>query len=189
MPYKNIAGDIRDDGYGEDLSAFIMTSGWDNTVQRSDRRETAFGDGDFTSGLIKDSIQSAQSDHLLMLSPEDSAPLRAQSLSRAMSACVESTNDHIRIIRALGTGSDVDMAHSLVPENMAKEQGCGRDDDESRNSSCRERLSYMLEQILSHGKPIEEVVVEMRHATFVQSLALARTISRSSMEAPTSTIQ
>jgi len=40
----------------------------------------------------------------------------------------------------------------------------------------------MLEQIVSYGKPIEEVVVEMRHATFVQSLALARSISRRSLE-------
>ena len=39
------------------------------------------------------------------------------------------------------------------------------------------RLSYMLEEVDS-GKPMEQVVVEMRHSTFVQSLALARKSSQ-----------
>ena len=36
------------------------------------------------------------------------------------------------------------------------------------------RLSYMLEQVVELGKPIEQVAVEMRHTTYLQSLALAR---------------
>ena len=36
------------------------------------------------------------------------------------------------------------------------------------------RLSYMLEEVIEHGKPIEQVVVEMRHSTFIQNLALVR---------------
>ena len=118
--------------------------------------------------MIKDSVQSGQSG-LLMLSPDSDPPraqyLRARSLGRALSSsCTESANDHTTLIRAL----------SLA--NAPQEEKVG--DNSPRN----DRLSYMLEQIVSYGKPIEEVVVEMRHATFVQSLALARSISRRSLE-------
>jgi hypothetical protein len=104
-----------------------------------------------------------------MLSPDSDPPraqyLRARSLGRALSSsCTESANDHTTLIRAL----------SLA--NAPQEEKVG--DNSPRN----DRLSYMLEQIVSYGKPIEEVVVEMRHATFVQSLALARSISRRSLE-------
>ena len=46
------------------------------------------------------------------------------------------------------------------------------------------RLSYMLEQVVELGKPIGQVAVEMRHSTYLQSLALARksSISRGATE-------
>ena len=46
--------------------------------------------------------------------------------------------------------------------------------DDRSNLDLLNRLSYMLEEVIEHGKPIEQVALEMRHSTYVQSLALAR---------------
>lgn len=150
---------------------------WGNALRSFQHRETSYGDDDFTSSLIRDSLPSSGSESLLLpkLSPEndtaaspEASNLLLDGLRRTLSldACPRTVEDHVKLIRALAR--DVDLTQAAQPTAHAMQGG---EDDERH--ACR--LSYMLEQIVSLGKPIEEVVVEMRHSTFVQSLALART--------------
>ena len=42
----------------------------------------------------------------------------------------------------------------------------------------------MLAQVVAGGRPIEEVVIEMRHSTYIRSLALSRNSSSKGVPTP-----